>query len=108
MTFLSVLAAETVNRGTRNALAITMKTQIGLTAYDLLDLPSHRECSMNETYYLVYAEWPEGPGGKYRLERLKDAIEEARMTAKKWSGQGCEVKLLKVTKKFIDFSCVKP
>lgn len=57
----------------------------------------------DETCYLVYLEWPEGPGGAERFEKLQEAIEAARELDRKWSSRICEVRLLKRSKKFINF-----
>ena len=57
----------------------------------------------NETHYVVYLEWPEGPGGGIRYDNLTEAIEAARELKKKWGNHCCEARLLKRSKKFINF-----
>jgi hypothetical protein len=57
----------------------------------------------DETRYLVYLDWPEGPGGASSHDRLAEAIEEARKLSDKWANRCCEVRLLKRSKKFINF-----
>lgn len=57
----------------------------------------------NETVYIVYLEWPEGAGGGTCYDNQAEAVDAAQKLAEKWRNHCCEVRLLKRSKKFINF-----